>query len=97
MNAGRERRERPVIRLFGPLSIEEGGRILGPSDLGGTRPKQVLEILLAARGHLVPTDRLAELSGETSARRTWPAPCRRSSLYFDAISQPTVNVRASSW
>jgi DNA-binding SARP family transcriptional activator len=50
-----------VIRMFGPLSIEDGTRTLGPRDLGGTRPKQVLEILLAARGHRVPTDRLAEL------------------------------------
>jgi len=50
-----------VIRLFGPLSIEEGERSLGPRDLGGSRPKQVLEILISARGHLVPTDRLAEL------------------------------------
>jgi DNA-binding SARP family transcriptional activator len=53
--------DRPVIRLFGPLSIEDGPRRLGPGDLGGARPKQVLEILLAARGHRVPTDRLAEL------------------------------------
>jgi DNA-binding SARP family transcriptional activator len=51
----------PVIRLFGPLAIEDGERVLGPRDLGGARPKQVLEILLAARGHRVPTDRLAEL------------------------------------
>ena len=50
-----------MIRLFGPLAIEDGGRTLGPRDLGGVRPKQVLEILLAARGHRVPTDRLAEL------------------------------------
>jgi DNA-binding SARP family transcriptional activator len=50
-----------VIRLFGPLSIEDGSRRLGPADLGGVRPKQVLEILLAARGHRVTTDRLAEL------------------------------------
>lgn len=50
-----------MIRLFGPLSIEDGSRSLGPGDLGGTRPKQVLEILLSARGHRVPTDRLAEL------------------------------------
>jgi DNA-binding SARP family transcriptional activator len=35
--------------------------VLGPRDLGGTRPKQVIEILLAARGHRVPTDRLANL------------------------------------
>src|ERR1044072_7472270 len=53
--------ERPVIRLFGPLTIEDGGRTLGPHDLGGVRPKQVLQILLAARGHRVPVDRLAEL------------------------------------
>jgi DNA-binding SARP family transcriptional activator len=50
-----------VIRLFGPLSIEDGVRRLGPGDLGGARPKQVLEILLAARGHAVPVERLAEL------------------------------------
>ncbi|HSC49071.1 MAG TPA: BTAD domain-containing putative transcriptional regulator [Gaiellaceae bacterium] len=56
-----ERSARPLIRLFGPLSIEDGERTLGPADLGGARPKQVLEILLAARGHRVPTDRLAEL------------------------------------
>src|ERR687891_2056750 len=49
------------VRLFGPLEIEDGARVLGPRDLGGSRPKQVLEILLAARGHRVPTDRLADL------------------------------------
>src|SRR5258707_1916875 len=31
------------------------------TGLGGARPKQVLEILLAARGHQVATDRLADL------------------------------------
>jgi DNA-binding SARP family transcriptional activator len=50
-----------VIRLFGPLAIEDGTRTLGPRDLGGARPKQVLEILLAARGHRVAIDRLADL------------------------------------
>jgi DNA-binding SARP family transcriptional activator len=51
----------PVVRLFGPLEFVHGERRLGPGDLGGSRPKQVLEILLAARGHRVPTDRIAEL------------------------------------
>jgi len=55
-----EHRERLRIRLFGPLAIEDA-RTLGPRDLGGSRPKQVLEILLTARGHRVPTDRLADL------------------------------------
>jgi DNA-binding SARP family transcriptional activator len=57
---GDEHRERLQIRLFGPLAIEDA-RTLGPRDLGGSRPKQVLEILLTARGHRVPTDRLADL------------------------------------
>ena len=60
MDNGDEHRERPQIRLFGPLAIEDT-RTLGPRDLGGSRPKQVLEILLTARGHRVPTDRLADL------------------------------------
>jgi DNA-binding SARP family transcriptional activator len=60
---------RLVIRLFGPLVVEDGGRTLGPRDLGGMRPKQVLEILLTARGHRVPTDRLADLLwGQESPR-----------------------------
>jgi DNA-binding SARP family transcriptional activator len=54
-------RQPPVIRFFGPLEIDIGDRILGPRGLGGSRPKQVFEILVAARGHPVPTDRLAEL------------------------------------
>jgi DNA-binding SARP family transcriptional activator len=54
-------RARLAVRLFGPLSVDDGVRTLGAGDLGGVRPKQVLEILLAARGHRVSTDRLAEL------------------------------------
>jgi DNA-binding SARP family transcriptional activator len=59
--ARHDRRERPVVRLFGPLTIDDGVTTLGAGDLGGVRPKQVLEILLAARGRRVSTDRLAEL------------------------------------
>lgn len=50
-----------TIKLFGPLQITIGERRIGGGDLGGIRPKQVLEILLAARGHPVSTDRLADL------------------------------------
>ena len=49
-----------AIRVLGPLLIHDHDRDLGPRDLGGVRPKQVLEILLAARGHSVPVDRLIE-------------------------------------
>src|SRR5689334_7613868 len=48
------RREgRLVIRLFGTLEVEDDAGTLGARNLGGVRPKQVLEILLAARGHRV--------------------------------------------
>src|SRR6516225_12414577 len=61
LNQPEDRRERLVIRLFGPLTVEDGLRTVGARDLGGAWPKQVLEILLAARGHRVATDRLADL------------------------------------
>ena len=50
-----------TVKLFGTLEITIGEQELGAGDLGGIRPKQVLEILLAARGHFVSTDRLADL------------------------------------
>jgi DNA-binding SARP family transcriptional activator len=50
-----------IIRLFGAIAVTHDERILGPRDFGGSRPKQVLEILLAARGRSVPVDRIAEL------------------------------------
>jgi DNA-binding SARP family transcriptional activator len=48
------------VRLFGSLEVRDGDRVLGSGDLGGARPKQVLEILLAARGHRVSTARIAD-------------------------------------
>ena len=47
------------ISMFGPLQVREGDRVLGPRDLGGVKPRQVLELLLLARGHLVCTDVIA--------------------------------------
>jgi DNA-binding SARP family transcriptional activator len=49
------------VRLFGSIAVEHDGRTLGPRDFGGSRPKQVLEILLAMRGSPVPVDRIAEM------------------------------------
>lgn len=49
-----------TISMFGTLAVAAGGARLGPRDFGGVKPKQVLEILLAARGRPVPKDRLAE-------------------------------------
>lgn len=45
--------------MFGPLLVRDGERVLGPRDLGGVKPRQVLELLLLARGHLVCSDMIA--------------------------------------
>ncbi|HEY1702345.1 MAG TPA: AAA family ATPase [Trebonia sp.] len=58
--------------LFGPVEVTEGQRRLGPGDLGGPKAKQVLELLLVARGHIVTKDRLADqLWGETLPKRAF--------------------------
>ena len=49
------------IRLFGSLQIEDGHRWVGPDDLGGRKPKQLLEILLNERGRVVSKDRIVDL------------------------------------
>ena len=49
------------VALFGPLRLDIEGRELGPADLGGRKPKQVLEILLAHQGEPVTKERIADL------------------------------------
>jgi DNA-binding SARP family transcriptional activator len=49
-----------AVRMLGPLQVD-GAHRLGPRDFGGIKPRQLLEILLAARGRAVPKERLAEL------------------------------------
>jgi len=58
------------VRMFGPLEVRVGGSRFGPRDLGGVKPKQLLEVLLLERGRLVPKDRIAELMwGEALPQR----------------------------
>jgi DNA-binding SARP family transcriptional activator len=48
------------IRMLGPIRVDHGTRTLGPRDFGGIKPKQIFEILLAARGRAVFKDQLAD-------------------------------------
>jgi DNA-binding SARP family transcriptional activator len=48
------------ITMFGTLEVRDGDSRLGPGDLGGVKPRQILELLLLARGHLVCTDMIAD-------------------------------------
>jgi DNA-binding SARP family transcriptional activator/AmiR/NasT family two-component response regulator len=47
--------------MFGSLSVEIDGTRLGPRDLGGVKTKQVFELLVSARGHHLPKERIADL------------------------------------
>lgn len=46
--------------MFGPLTVAIDGRSFGPTDLGGVKPKEILEILLLARGRPVTKQVLAD-------------------------------------
>jgi DNA-binding SARP family transcriptional activator len=49
------------VRLFGAIAVSHGATALGVRDFGGTKAKQLFEILVLARGEPVPKDRLADL------------------------------------
>lgn len=49
------------ITLFGQTSVETDGHVVTGGDLGGIKPRQILEILAVAGGAPVAKDRLADL------------------------------------
>ena len=49
------------ITLFGRTTAEVNGKVLSAADLGGVKPRQILEMLALEAGSPVAKDRLAEL------------------------------------
>ncbi len=49
------------VDVFGPLRVHAGPAVLTAREFRGVKPKQVLQILVAAGGHTVSKDRLADL------------------------------------
>ncbi len=49
------------IQMFGTTTVHAAGRVLGSCDLGGRKPRQVLQLLARHAGHPMPKDRLADL------------------------------------
>ncbi|MGA9277715.1 AAA family ATPase [Ilumatobacter sp.] len=49
-----------LITMFGTLSVRSGSRFSGPADLGGVKPREILEILLLHNGSAVSKNVLAE-------------------------------------
>lgn len=50
----------PAVRMFGPLELTLAHRTVGARELGGIKPRQLLEVLLLERGRPVPKDRIAD-------------------------------------
>lgn len=55
------------ISIFGYVSVRDAERKLGPGDFGGRKPKQLLELLLLARGRMVSKEALGEALWPTKA------------------------------
>lgn len=53
-------KNRVFITMFGTLGVRSGGRSGGPADLGGVKPRDILEILLLHHGRSVTKDALAD-------------------------------------
>lgn len=49
------------VQMFGPLRVRRGNAVLDGQRLGGTKPRQILEILLLQVGNPVSKDALIEL------------------------------------
>ncbi len=55
------------IKLFGETRVVADGEVLGPRDLGGVKPRQVLEVLALQVGRPVTKDRLIDCLWGTEA------------------------------
>ena len=83
------------VDLLGGLRVRAGGTIMGPRELGGTKPRRVLLALLLHRGAPVSKDRLVTLLWGGS-----PPSCAKATLeaYVCVLRkrlQPCQGVRAS--
>ena len=69
------------IKIFGPTVISGAGTRLVASDLGGSKPRQLLEMLALDLGTPIAKDLLASGSGTGGRRRgtspPWRATCAR--------------------
>lgn len=49
------------VKFFGGIAVSRGSTTLGARDFGGTKAKQLFQLLVLARGEPMPKDRLADL------------------------------------
>jgi len=60
-----------TIKLFGPTCVETDTRTITAADLGGVKPRQILELLALSAGTPIPKDRLADLLWDGHPPKTY--------------------------
>ena len=49
------------IEIFGSTTVHVGGHVVTGTQMGGVKPRQILELLALEAGTPVPKDRLVDL------------------------------------
>jgi DNA-binding SARP family transcriptional activator len=83
------------IDLFGQLRISTPGGDLGPRDLPALKPKQLLELLVIERGHVVPKPRLAEFLWRDDLPQNYSATIETYVSVLRRTLEPDVSARKS--
>jgi DNA-binding SARP family transcriptional activator len=83
------------IQLFGQLRVTTPTGDLGPRDLPALKPKQLLELLVIERGHVVPKPRLAEFLWRDDLPRNYSATIETYVSVLRRTLEPDVPARKS--
>ena len=83
------------IDVWGALRVSRHAGVIGPRDFPGAKPKQLLEILVAERGHTVSKSRLADLLWTGELPRNYLATLESYISVMRQTIEPGVRARDS--
>ncbi len=83
------------IDVWGALQVSRLDGVIGPRDFPGAKPKQLLEILVAERGHTVSKSRLADLLWTGELPRNYLATLESYISVMRQTIEPGVRARDS--
>src|ERR1700712_4306454 len=90
--------------MFGSVAVSRGAVTLGCRDFGGTKAKQLFQILVLARGEAVPKDRLADIMwGESlpvhvnATLETYVSVLRRKLMGLTADGRPLITTELEAY
>jgi DNA-binding SARP family transcriptional activator len=83
------------LRMFGPVQVRDGDRIVDSADFRGVKPRQVLHLLGLNHGHPVSKHRLAELLWEGRPPNSWGSTLEGYVSLLRQALQPGLGARGS--